>query len=382
MRHPQTAHRRTRGSTLMTTLFMSVITLSFLGSCLAVVSTRYKITTRSRCWNAALPLAEAGIEEALTHIQNDTASSTANGWSATTLGGLPVIVKQRNFSDGSYFYITLYNVSSNNPIVYSTGFVPTPLQTGKYISRTVKVAGTAATASQINVAFGAIQDIQFNGKGVAADSFNSGDPALSTNGQYDPNKTGNNGNFGCLNGTVDFGNHSIQGNIYLAPGAQSQVSAAQVSGKIYSSAKLNFPDVVLPKANWLAAPLTTVGSGKSATTSHDFVLDGDYYVNDSLDITVEPGVSVRVRVDTAKFNPGNVNIQSAAGTSGNLSVFQVSGSCTLSGKITVDSGRALTDWQGSAHPFKKTRLELAVTNQNGPMRLSGGTGRAATSSAA
>ena len=140
--------------------------------------------------------------------------------------------------------------------------------------------------------------------------------------------------------------------------------------------------MVLPKANWLAAPLTTVGSGKSATTSHDFVLDGDYYVNDSLDITVEPGVSVRVRVDTAKFNPGNVNIQSAADTSGNLSVFQVSGSCTLSGKITVDSGRALTDWQGSAHPFKKTRLELAVTNQNGPMRLSGGTGRAATSSAA
>ena len=338
MHRRPTSARPERGSTLMTALFLCLTILTVLGSFLSLVSSRYKITVRARCWNSALPLAEAGVEEALTHLQDD-ASVSANGWTAGTVGGQPVYLKQRNFTNGSYFYVTLYNATSNNPIIYSTGFIPTPLQTGSYISRTVKISGTRASPSS-NIGFNALLDIQMNGNGVAVDSFNSGDPALSTNGQYDPNKTGKNGNLGSVLGTVDLGNHSMAGSIYLGAGAKSIVPSGQITGTTYLNQKLSFPDVVLPKVNWLAAPVTKVGSGKSVTTIHDFNLDGDYYVNDSLNITVEPGVTVRVRMDSVSFDPSNITIASSGGSSGSLAIYQVSGSMSLSGSVTVSSGRA------------------------------------------
>ena len=329
-----TSNRRQRGSTLMTALFLCLTIMTVLGSFLALISSRYKMTVRARNWNSALPLAEAGVEEALTHLQDDS-SVSANGWTAGTVGGLPVYLKQRNFTNGSYYSITLYNANSNNPIIYSTGFVPVPLSANNYISRTVKVTGARPTSTSTNtVGFAAIQDIQMVGNGLAVDSFNSGDPALSTSGQYDSTKTSQKGNFGCVAGTVDLGNHNMSGNIYLNSGASSVVPSSRMTGTTYLNQHLSFPDVVLPSASWLAAPLN------NSTHIHDFTLSGDYYVNDALGITVEPGVTVRVRLDTTTFNPANLTIVSSAGSSGALSIYQVSGSMSLSGNATVNTGRA------------------------------------------
>jgi hypothetical protein len=322
----------------MTALFMCLVIMSVMASFLALVSSRYKITVRARSWNAALPLAEAGVEEALTHLQND-ANATDNGWTASTVGGQPVNVKQRKFADGSYFDVTLYGAASGSPVIYSTGFVLSPLSINNYISRTVKIGGAKATAS-VNVGFGTIEDLQMNGKGVAVDSFNSSDPALSSKGQYDPTKTSKNGNLASVSGTVDLGNHSMAGSIYLNTGAKSVVALGQMSGTTYSKQKLSYPDVVLPKVNWLAAPVSKVANGKTVTTVHDFNLDGDYYVADSFGITVEPGVKVRVRLDTKSFDPSSINILSAANSSGSLTIYQVEGTVSLSGNATVNSGQA------------------------------------------
>jgi len=308
-----------------------------LASYLLLIGSRYKVTVRSQAWNAAVPVMEAGIEEAMTHVHNDANSPSANGWTADILSGLQVYWKQRTFSDGSYFRATIYNATSNNPIIYSAGFVPSPLQTNKYISRVVKVTGSQTPL--LYVAFGAINNIQMNGNGLAANSFNSSDPALSTNGQYDPSKTTTNGSVASVFGPVDIGNHSIAGNLYLGPTASSTVPAGQVSGTIYNNYNVDFPDVVLPTTTWLPAA-TTSGGGKKGSQIHDFAVSGDYYVNDSLDIQVEPGVSVRLRVDTTSFSPGNVNILSTNGTSGTLTAYQVSGSGSMAGNVTVQSGRA------------------------------------------
>src|SRR5258707_7072749 len=139
------SRNRQQGSTLVLTLVMSLTIGTVLASYLGLIGGRYKVTVRSQCWNAAIPILEAGIEEALTHLQDDLNNPAANGWTLGTLSGQQVYSKQRSFADGSYFLVNIYNATggaSNTPYIYSTGFVPSPLNTHTYISRSTKVAGT------------------------------------------------------------------------------------------------------------------------------------------------------------------------------------------------------------------------------------------------
>jgi hypothetical protein len=329
--------RREQGNTLILTLVMIMTIGTVLASYLALIGSRYKVTMRSETWNGAVPVMEAGIEEALTHLQDDLNNPGANGWTPGTISGQQVYSKQRTFADGSYFSVNIYNATfgaSNTPYIYSTAFIPAQVNSSSYISRTAKVAGT--NQPLITFAFAAVSTIQLNGNGVAADSFNSSDPALSSNGQYVSNKTSTNGNVGSVYGPVDFGNHSISGNLYLGPSALSTVASSQVSGNINTDFNVSFPDVVLPTTLWLPASTTTIGG----TTAYDFTTSGDYSINTSSAIQVEPGVTVRLRVDTTTFNPSDVHILSTNGISGTLILYQVSGTASMSGSVTVDSGRA------------------------------------------
>ena len=320
----------------MLSLFTCLAIGTVLASYLLLLSSRYKVTVRSQGWNAAVPVMEAGIEEAMTHVHNDLNNPSANGWTPAVLSGLQVYWKQRTFSDGSYFRATIYNATSNNPIIYSAGFVRSPLRTNSYITRVVRVTGSQMPL--LFTAFAAIKNIQMNGNGLSADSYNSSNPALSTNGQYDPNKTSTNGNVASVNGPVTIGNHSIAGNLYLGPNVSSSVTAGQVSGSIYTNYNVDFPDVVLPTTTWLPAP-TSGGGGKQGSQIHDFTVSGDYFVSDTLDLQVEPGVIARVRVDSTSFSPSNVNILSTNGLSGTLLIYQVSGSGSMGGNVSVQSGK-------------------------------------------
>jgi hypothetical protein len=308
-----------------------------LAGYLGLLSSRYKVTMRSQCWNAAVPVLEAGIEEALTHFQDDLNNPAGNGWTLGTISGQQVYSKRRAFADGSYFLVNIYNgapAASNTPNIYSTGFVPSPLDRTHYISRTARVQGT--NQALFPFAFAAIQQIQMNGNGLAADSFGSSKPSLSTNGQYDPAKTSTNGSVASVIGPVDFGNHNISGSLYMGPSASSSVPSGQVSGSIYTDFNVSFPDVVLPTTSWLPASTTTIGG----TATYDFTASGDYYVTSSSNIQVEPGVSVRIRVDASTFNPASVHVMATNGVSGSLVLYQVSGTSSMNGNVTVDSGRA------------------------------------------
>ena len=130
--------KREQGSILVVTLFTGLAVGIVLAGFLTLISSRYNLTARSMGWNAAIPVLEAGLEEALTHLHDDPASPDANGWTPGTVGGQPVYTKERHFTDGSYFYVTIYNANPNSPLIYSQGFVPSPLHTD-YISRTVRV---------------------------------------------------------------------------------------------------------------------------------------------------------------------------------------------------------------------------------------------------
>jgi hypothetical protein len=168
---------------------------------------------------------------------------------------------------------------------------------------------------------------------------------LSTNGHYDPTKTSTNGSIASEFGIVDIGNHTISGNLYLGPTASYASSLGQILGTIFDDYNVEFPDVVLPMSTPLAAPITSLtvtnNNGRVSISgyAHDFTVAGDYEVNDSYDIYVEPGVKVRLKVNVSNFSPANIHVLGGITNSGSLEVYQVSGSGSLTGNITVDSNR-------------------------------------------
>lgn len=328
--------QREQGNTLALTLIIALAIGTVLASYLGLLGSRYKTTMRSECWNGAIPVLESGIEEALTHLEDDLNNPTANGWAPVTISGQVVYSKERTFTDGSYYAVNIYNGgigASNKPVVYSTGYIPSPISSSRYISRSAKVTGT--NQPLLRFAFGAVGTINLNGNGTSADSFDSSKPSMSNNGQYDSTKASTNGNVASVYGPVDFGNHNISGSLFLGPSATSTVGSSQVSGTINNDFNVSFPDVVLPTTTWLPIIPTVVGG----STAYDFLVSGDYYISAANNIQVEPGVTVRLRVDTPTFNPASVHIVSSNGISGTLILYQVTGSASMSGSVTVDSGR-------------------------------------------
>src|SRR4051812_6769752 len=159
------------GATLLIALFAALVIGTVLGSLLLVTSTRNKLSLRSTAWNASIPVIEAGIEEAFTHLHDDTNNYSANGWIRTNIGGQVVFAKTRNLNDASYFYTTIYGAGSSSPIIYSAGFVPSPLGNQQYISRTVRVT-TTNPPTLFTKAIAATGPISFGGNGLV-DSFDS-----------------------------------------------------------------------------------------------------------------------------------------------------------------------------------------------------------------
>jgi hypothetical protein len=158
--------RAPHGNVLIMTLVFSAIVALMVAGYLNLAKSRTLLRARSLAWNTAIPVLEAGIEEAFTHLKDDSPALTTNGWSAATVGGQPVLIKSRTFPDNSYFSVTIYNATANGATIYSSGFVPAPLGQG-YISRVVRVtmAGTKGLFAKAILARSTINfagDVQLN----------------------------------------------------------------------------------------------------------------------------------------------------------------------------------------------------------------------------
>src|ERR1044071_9023874 len=117
-----------QGSVLLVTLLTSVIIGIGLASYLTLVSSQNYSTMRSLAWNTATPLAEAGIEEALTHL-NDDSNLTANYWTSQLINGKTVYKKRRDFGTGGFFSVTISNAETA-PVIFAQGTTRAPLGRG------------------------------------------------------------------------------------------------------------------------------------------------------------------------------------------------------------------------------------------------------------
>jgi hypothetical protein len=336
-------NNREQGSALAVTLITCLLIGIVLASYMGLVSSRYKITIRSQCWNQAIPVAEQGIEEALAHLHDDSNAPAANNWTQGMISGQTVYSKQRTNNDGSYFLANLYYSGTNDPYIYGTGFVPTPLDPSTYISRMIRVTCTNPPTFSYGIA--AIYDLRMNGNSstFASDSYNSNDPLHSSNGQYVASMATTNGNVASVYGPVNLGNHTIAGNLSLGPSIDpSSVGPGQVTGQIYTDFNVSFPDAQLPPA-LTNAPQASVATNGPFAGSYVFGSSGAWSIPSSggnTPIEVLAGASVQLRVDATSFNPTTVHIGATNGISGTLYLYQVSGSMALSGGVTVDSGCA------------------------------------------
>jgi len=158
------------GSILVLTVITSALIGSVLCSYLVLISSRNEVTMRGLAWNSAIPVLEAGIEEALTHLHDDK-TPTANQWTGALIKGKKVYWKRRDFADGSYCYVTNMNVGTAAPVIFSAGYVRAPLGNNEYISRLVKVT-TTNPASLFNRAIAANGLVKLSGSAIV-DGYNS-----------------------------------------------------------------------------------------------------------------------------------------------------------------------------------------------------------------
>ena len=296
-----------RGSTLIIVMVLGVVMLVAVGSYLRLIGTQKSLVVRSETWNAALTMAEAGVEEALTQLNSGATNLSANGWGASGSIYGPVT---RSLQGGSYSVI-ISNSSATKPVIYATGFTIVPVS-GDSVSRNVKVSVLKQVLS--NVPLGVKKNINMNGNGVAVDSYDSRNPLLSTGGLFDPNKTSTNGNVASMGGVINIGQHTINGSLYLGPTATYAGSATSITGTIYTDANVDFPDVTLPQVTWQTAPLSL--------GTHSFTSSGYYTVSDQFPIVVQPGVTVTLNVVTAvTYSPVSVQISGGITNSGTANIY-------------------------------------------------------------
>jgi len=321
--------RNEAGATLLVALFTALIIGAVLGSFLLVTSSRTKLTLRSTAWNAAVPVLEAGIEEAFTHLHDDTNNYRTNGWALTNMSGQAVYAKTRSFKDGSYFYTTIFGAGSSGPIIYSAGFVPSPLGNGQYISRTVKVPATNPP-TLFSKAIVAIGPISFGGNALV-DSFDS------RIGRYDTatnrSALGSIATDSRANPAVSVGNGKIYGTVNTGPGGTITVGSGGGIGDVAWNASHNgiqdrswtnndmnvaFPSnapppgsflipnviagsntIVLSSTNNYQLPVLNIGGGLDAlfvTTNATLWVIGDFKVQGNGYISIAPGASLKLYV--------------------------------------------------------------------------------------
>src|ERR1044071_5137862 len=116
-------HRR-GGSALLIALLTAFVVGLMLTSYLSMVSNQNRSTMRSLAWNAAVPVMEAGVEEALTHLRytSGITNLSMNNWTTTGDGWYS---KQHWLDAGSYYEVSIRQVEP--PVIVSTAYVPAPL---------------------------------------------------------------------------------------------------------------------------------------------------------------------------------------------------------------------------------------------------------------
>jgi hypothetical protein len=342
--------KREEGSSLFVAMIICGVVGVILAGYLLLTSNRFQMTVRSSDWNAAIPVLEAGIEEALAHLTRDTNTPTANNWTSATIAGNVVYTKKRYFSDGSYYYVYIKDYSANNPSIYSSGYVRSPYSTNKYIVRNV-VVGVTNPPTVWTHAIAVSGGVSFVGHPVV-DSYDDrkGPYNASTNRDGAINIGGIATN-AKNSGAVSLGGAHVYGPVTTGPGgvvsggtvgdvAWNATSSGIEPGWTNNTMNVAYPSNSVPTGGPWVGPsqYTNITTGtyqmSSFTSSGDVTISGNvvWYVTGNLKvkgndiITIKAGGSLKI-IAGGDVDLGGGGVLNQGGNAANFSIIGLN-SCT------------------------------------------------------
>lgn len=364
-----------RGSTLLLTVIVTGLVGFLMAAYLTLVRNQNTTTFRSQNWNAAIAIIEAGLEEALTHLNIHGSTNLAcDGWQLFD-GQYKM---QRTIGD-NYYIVAISNYvagASNNsaPVIYSYGYTALPLMAAvtpntllaaagvpdtskNYLGRGVSI--TTRRVALFTKGVVAKGQIDLNGNNIKTDSFDSSNPSYSTNGLYDASKNKDGGDVATNSGltnSLNVGNADIRGKVSTGPAGSVKIgSNGSVGSKTWHSDPANdgeiqpgwytddmnveFPDVTAPFSGGF-----TPSSGTVDGTSYNYVLTNENYQSSSFSMSGQEKIRVTghaVLYVTGNFSmSGNSYIEISPGASLKLYVGGASASIGGNG-ILNNAGNAL-----------------------------------------
>jgi hypothetical protein len=148
-------------------------------------------------------------------------------------------------------------------------------------------------------ALAAKESIDLRGNDITCDSFDSGDPNYSFNGQYDPTKAQDGGDVLCNGGMLlSIGNSKIKGSVRAGPGGSisfgpngSVGDSAWVTngnlgiqpGHFVDNVNISWPELRMPDNTWIPAPVVNAklpGPSGTTQTFRYYLTSGNWLIND------------------------------------------------------------------------------------------------------
>lgn len=277
------------GSTLLATLAITGILAAILGTYLSLTSQENLAVKRSIGWNSALPMAEAGVEEACSHICKNTNAYIADAWG---LNSTTFAYNKTRFLGDGYYSVDINGWMGGVVAITSTGYGHWA-GGSNYISRTVQITAQTPTPYFPSGLIANTVDIQGN---FSADSFDSRSSLYSNNGQYDPKKATDHaliaspsssgyslGGSSTVNGYVATGGGLVTGSGATSVGDFSWTKSNKgiQFGHCTNGFIANFPPVMSPYGP-AQAGVKSLASSTNAASGYDYVLGGGFYYTSNL----------------------------------------------------------------------------------------------------
>ena len=260
-----------RGSAMIVIMVIGTLMLLSVAGYLTLVNHQNYMSVRSQAWNTSIAVVEAGIEDAMEHLNANSTQMGTDGWGSAP----PHYVMDYDMGDGSGYSVSINMTDPDSPIIVSQAFATLdggPIEPIFGALGAVNQRTTLTRAVRVRAQRGGLfikglvakYQIEMNGNNVRTDSYDSGDPNKSTNSKYDPAKARSNGDVAVnssIRDAIGVGNANIYGHAATGPrgtvsvgpnggiGEQSWVLSNPggiQEGWLTDDMNFTFPDPVLP----------------------------------------------------------------------------------------------------------------------------------------
>lgn len=302
------------GSILIAALLVTTALALVMGAHSSRLVSEYRMSDTSYHMSAAMGLAEAGVQHAVSELNYGDGSYS--GWTSSNSGNTQALVDSSFTSAGGNvcgaYSVTMSNLDTDNPVVVSIGYSPS--MANPRSTKTVKVALLKSVSGFFTMAVFGKESVLLNSN-AKVDSYNSLD------GAYGGDNKNSNGNVGTNSVSESWpyavtmnSNAQIDGALSIGPGGdvdQAVLENANVSisgGKTVLNELQSFPDVYGPTG------LTYKGSLTLNSNNHQAINSSGQYDNISLNsnsyLTVTGDVQLYITGTLSLNSNTHIDVQS------------------------------------------------------------------------